>query len=587
MQRRALEHVLCGVVSGLISFGLVILLLSPMATADNLTPTPAQPDLALQAKAIFTNSCYGCHGQPGHTPKAGLNILNAQYLFSTALVVPGASNFSPLFTKLTDGEMPPDGDTFPNGQTPPQPSAQDIATIKAWIDGGAPDWDGAAGPSKPIEGYETIVTAIAKDVASLDPSKAGETRYLSLVHLENQNLSDNEITSARLAMFKLINSLSTNPQIVLPVAIDQAQLIYRIDLESYKLLPRSWDRYEAVYPFGIDDPSSTAQAQILKLTGSRFPFLRADWFVEFAVRPPLYHDVLLSDQLGIFSPTGALHSLERALAVDRIGDILNGKVQRAGFDSSGVSANNRIIERHDIGIYTGAYWLSYDFLGNSADSTLRQNIFSYPLGPADAFPQSQNTFKHAGGEVIFNLPNGLQGYMLVNVADQRLDKAITQIVTDPARPDHAVENGVSCFRCHNEGMILKQDLLRPFILANQSVFGSDLNVLLDLYKDKAPFLDAQRGDLTRFLTALNSVGVSLRQPEPVSTLVQFFESDLDSNRVANEFYLTQDQLSARITTSDQLRLLIGPLEVPGGTVKRGFLIDNYQAILALLNPLQP
>ena len=59
--------------------------------------------------------------------------------------------------------------------------------------------------------------------------------------------------------------------------------------------------------------------------------------------------------------------------------------------------NNRMVERHRS--IHGAYWKSYDFAG----SVGAQNIFNHPLD-----------FTHDGGEVIFNLPNGLQGYYLVN-----------------------------------------------------------------------------------------------------------------------------------------------------------------------------
>jgi hypothetical protein len=39
-------------------------------------------------------------------------------------------------------------------------------------------------------------------------------------------------------------------------------------------------------------------------------------------------------------------------------------VARAGFQKSGVSASNRMIERHPIA--TGAFWESYDFAANKA-----------------------------------------------------------------------------------------------------------------------------------------------------------------------------------------------------------------------------
>ena len=79
---------------------------------------------------------------------------------------------------------------------------------------------------------------------------------------------------------------------------------------------------------------------------------------------------------------------------------------RAGFNNSGVSNHNRVVERHKSRY--GAYWKSYDFAG----SVGAQNILTHPLG-----------FTHDGGEAIFNLPNGLQGYYLANASGFRLDEA--------------------------------------------------------------------------------------------------------------------------------------------------------------------
>ena len=97
----------------------------------------------------------------------------------------------------------------------------------------------------------------------------------------------------------------------------------------------------------------------------------------------------------------------------------------AAFNRSGVSQNNRLIEWHKFAY--GSYWKSYDFGGNVG----RQNLFEHPLGPGTADAE----FKHDGGEIIFTLPNGLQGYLLVDGQGKRIDKGPTTIVSDPKRPD--------------------------------------------------------------------------------------------------------------------------------------------------------
>ena len=62
------------------------------------------------------------------------------------------------------------------------------------------------------------------------------------------------------------------------------------------------------------------------------------------------------------------------------GDIQQEKVARAGFNGSGVSKNNRLIERHDAGRIGG----STGRATTSPNNTGRQNLFAHPLGPARA-----------------------------------------------------------------------------------------------------------------------------------------------------------------------------------------------------------
>ena len=161
---------------------------------------------------------------------------------------------------------------------------------------------------------------------------------------------------------------------------------------------RCLDKIEEEYPFHIsfDAPAQSALRNQLGRLQTQMktdvPSVHIDWFLATASTPPLYHDLLslpLTDR-----------ELETRLEVDVARNLINApgvRVLRAGFNNSGVSNNNRVVERHTSRY--GAYWKSYDFAG----SVGAQNIFTHPLN-----------FTYDGGEAIFNLPNGLQGYYLVN-----------------------------------------------------------------------------------------------------------------------------------------------------------------------------
>src|SRR5262249_11767807 len=150
------------------------------------------------------------------------------------------------------------------------------------------------------------------------------------------------------------------------------------------------------------------------------------------------------------------------LRIDVTQNIRQERAARAGFNGSGVSRNNRLIERHEAnGV---VYWRSYDFGSNTG----KQNLFANPLAPGEG----GSTFAHDGGESICRRPNGLPGYPLADSRGRRIDKGPTAIVSDPKRPDRAVENGLSCMSCHARGMIDKADQVRDHVTKNAAAFAA-------------------------------------------------------------------------------------------------------------------
>src|SRR5207247_5140073 len=124
-----------------------------------------------------------------------------------------------------------------------------------------------------------------------------------------------------------------------------------------------------------------------------------------------------------------------------------------------------------------------------------QNLFAHPLGPDD--------FRHDGGEIIFSLPNGLQAYFLSDRQGRRIDKGPTAIVSDPRRPDRAVENGLSCIACHARGILEKTDQVRDHVLKNPSAFPrGTMDTILALYPPKDKMARLMQADAKRFQEAV-------------------------------------------------------------------------------------
>jgi mono/diheme cytochrome c family protein len=510
--------------------------------------------LAQKTQAIFKANCYRCHGQEGAN-EGGFNyVLDRQRLVAGKKIVPGDSAQSRLYKKLKKDEMPPEDEK-------PRPSQEDIGVIRQWIEAGAPDFNPA-----PAQRAEITIAALV-DLIRADLEKANERerpflRYFTITHIYNAGWAADELESYRMGLSKLVNSLSWGRRVVKPVAADSNQTILRIDLRDYKWNDRVWNRILSANPYGVDI-GTPASKYCSEVTDCPLPYVRGDWFVAAASRPPLCHDVL---QL----PTTDAE-LEKQLHIDVEENIRQERVSRAGFNGSGVSRNNRLIERHETGY--GAYWKSYDFAG-SAD---RENLFEHPLGPGGTSP-----FDHAGGEIIFSLPNGFQGYMLVDGKGNRIEKGPTAIVSDPKQADRAVVNGVSCMSCHVRGMIEKSDQIRASVLQNPKAFDKkEADSILALYPPKKELDKLFQEDAERFARAVADTGGRMDRQghvvgsDPVVNLARLFERELDLPLAAAEVGVKSEVLIRAIDRSPALARALGVLKVEGGTIQRDAFIGAY------------
>ena len=286
--------------------------------------------------------------------------------------------------------------------------------------------------------------------------------------------------------------------------------------------------------------------------------MHADWFVAQASLPPLYHDLLslpLTDR-----------ELETRLEVDVAQNLLSAPGVRVWRDNSGVSNNNRVIERHRSRY--GAYWKSYDFAG----SVGTQNIFTHPL-----------SFTHDGGEVVFNLPNGLQGYYITNASGFRLDDAPINIVSNPAASDPTVRNGLSCFGCHTEGVKTFEDEVRSVIESNATP-AYDKEQALRLYVEQSEMDALLQEDTDRYRGALEATGGAFGGIEPISRFHEVFQGTVDASYAAAAVGLETEAFLEKIRENIGLQnigLLV--LDSANGSMKRDTWTSSFKDILFALN----
>jgi hypothetical protein len=529
------------------------------------------PPLAAQAREVLKKHCHRCHGIGFEVE--GLDVLDVKGMTKPReggdpYLTPGKPDKSYLFVRVKKGSMPPKKEKE-------RPTDQEKEILRKWIEAGAPEFPKTE--TRPFHGSKHVLTAIRDHLRQLPVEDRPFQRFFTLTNLHNHpKHTGADLRLFRAALSKAVNSLSWKPRITLPTVLDKEATVFVLDIRDL-----DWDRDQrwravmAAYPYGLsytnnDDADIAKLAEeICEMTACELPIVRVDWFVATATRPPLYH-VLLS------LPHHA-GELERILQVDVEENFLRDRLIRGGFATSGVSGQNRLVERHD-GLH-GAYWKSYDFKKESPRSILTE----YPLGPSfPRNPHNHQAFQHDGGEIIFSLPNGLQGYLLVDGKDQRIDEGPIEVVSDSQKisGEPKIVNGVSCMNCHKHGMIDFTDTIR----AGTTVRDVARRKVQRLYPEKREMEEKVKEDRDRFLRALEkAVGPFLLvaedkdkkltdfTAEPVGTLsFQYRVADLDLAMVACELDIAKpEELKGMIQGNRRLREMgLASLLQPGGTIKR-------------------
>ena len=515
-------------------------------------------DIAQQTYLILEQNCLDCHGPHGAFTEQ-IVIDSAAGLIDLGAVVPRNPLQSELYTRLNH---PDPTRRMPLGG---QLSDDAIATIRDWIQAGAPSWEIQHDVN--FISTDAMLTAIQNHLNGLDTFDRPFARYFTTTHLHNAGEGPEALRAYQIALSKLVNSLSWGFQIINPEPIGAAETIFYIDLRNYEWDTReAWTQIEAIYPYVMAFDAPVQGSLLLKLTYLRgemdceVPFVYADWFLATASLPPLYHDILALPETE--------RELERELRIDVARNLQRApgvRVWRAGTNNSGVSNHNRVVERHTSPY--GAYWKSHDFAGSAGP----QNIFTHPL-----------SFQRDGGEVIFNLPNGLQAYYIADGFGNRIDVAPTEIVSNPAASDPAVRNGLSCIGCHTEGMKDFEDEVRGTIEQIENP-NFDKDHALRLYVTNAVMSLLLERDMARYRAALEATGGVFGGIEPVHRFYEAFQEALDAPSAAAAVGWETETFLAEIQEKSSLQNLGLAGLLTGGTVKRDVWTAQFANIIAALN----
>jgi mono/diheme cytochrome c family protein len=573
------------------------------ATAETaLTAGGGSAEFASAADAFIGKYCRNCHG-PGESSQGSFPSGDlASIAANPAFVTPGDASKSLLYTSVTSGRMP-------LGKRPDDAEVQSLANwINSLNQAAIPTAVSASQTqrSRPMLKYLDFVDLALRDISKVDEHDQPFMRYFSYRDQYNGMMSceTHETFLKRMKVLaggfkKLVNSLSYGPELVIPEEVEGSDgLLVRIDLRDLQWSEDDYDFLINEYFYGVDPASNSQLHALAKATQTQLPIMRVDWFMSNGARPKVYNRLMKL-------PTNIIE-LEKRFGVNVEQNIERRRIVRAGFadGSSGVSDHNRMLERHDMP-FGGYYWKSYDFAGDVG----RQVLKRFPAGPDGVrLKAGLEPFEHDGGEMIFSLPNGMQGYYLSTNKGDQLDIGPTAIVSFRKRPiGKGVEiiNARSCFDCHFDGILSKRDQLREHIQTSTLFSKDQQDELLAVYVPQEKLNEAYKRDTERFVSALDRLGIteatagggktSLKAPGGAEIFTYFadkYEDELNFEQLAAEFDMTPEEFASDIRRVNDVNALrigldwVATLEA-GSTIPRVEVEEQFALMLEPLQQLQP
>jgi len=548
--------------------------------AYNPDEDPFTSTLGKEVKAILEQNCARCHQG---TKSGDMDyILNLKQLVQNDKVIPGIKEDSQLYVRMQQQSMPP---AFERTQRPTFGQIDQVGQFIDELDPGLYDSDTSCN-KVPFLSQDDQISLMASDIQALDETDKPFTRYLTITYNSNAGACEGErkeLERQRFALFKGINSVSTNPVVGKPQPIDDAQTIYRIDIRDYNwdrqidlldngtvLFDDAWDAIVAgvgayAVPFQGDQADDLTED-----SATEVPFLPVNAFIQATEFGDLYYSLI--------GAKANLFDFERdVLKIDTKAEIADDNLLRGGFSNSGVSKQERVLNRFDQGTAGGyAYWISFDFDGGSGagvENLANESIYQNPID-----------FKFTGGEAIFNLPNGFQGYYVANAAGARLNEAPVGIVIDPAQNNGTVTNGASCHSCHNAGMITFTDTVRQFVLENKTIFDNKTyEAVLNQYPTPQVFQDAMDKDSELHVRSVEKSGIKRGTPDAVSRMYLDFQlGNVDATIAAGELQVEKDVLLANLQKLDPKLQNLGDKD---GYVDRGIFTAAFVDSLCVLHSI--
>jgi hypothetical protein len=476
-------------------------------------------------------------------------------------------------------------DHMPQGTAPQLNNAQ-VSSIQKWVtDGAIQDCSQQKPPAFLDLNY--INSAMVANASALSIADRPFTRYLITSHAANAGITGAALNVWSQAVNKALNGLNNQTQDIFKVqAIEPTGTVLRVDLRTFGISTAAQIALLDGGDTNLNIVDNTSQGVVLQtLIGSKHPWFHADNFVDFSHRNSAVY-------YGLLGTPKTLAGLQAQQGVNFQNNLATLNLNFIGSASSPIAEQkNRLIVRDvEARSANSYYWQTFDVnavpnikVVNGVNQNTK-NLFQFPLlpgaGAAVATP-AVATFTSDASEVIYTLPNGMQGYALFDAVGNLLNDADPNVVIDTLTPlgNKVINASNSCGRCHNQGTIPMNDQILASTIANKSQFtANDVALVQALYKAAGADSNFFKKDNSVFAQALTSAGVDPNAPDPMSVITDRYLQNWDITMIGSLLFLTKDQITTAINTSPTALAQIGGLLAPGGTV-------TFQQFIAVLPQL--
>jgi hypothetical protein len=309
---------------------------------------------------------------------------------------------------------------------------------------------------------------------------------------------------------------------------------------------------------------------------SDVPIVRADWF--------LYQTAIAKDRDGYgyydFLNLGKKESdFQELIGADvKLAKKVKKEVA-ASVGRSSVTLNNRGIER--FGTINGPYYRTQDYKTNN----FKQNTLRLLDGDTD--PPHGDASEQYG-----TLSNGLFAFWLQNAAGERQDTAPDFIASDgnSTSTDRRVHSGLSCIRCHSEGIRPVDDWMRrvyrgPVVLTSPDY--EKLKRLRQLYlSDLKRQIEADQRAYAESLFKVNGLKPAENAAAYAKAWERYADLDLEVEDVAREIGTTKESLLSSLKkyagAGQADPILAGLLADPPVPIRREHFEEVYGALQGVL-----